>query len=373
MTARAGACLVAVTLVAATAVALLTSAASAHGVDPTVKTVIDAVEPAAAGLIVQVADSVSTELLVDNPTGTDLEVLADTGEPFLRIGPRGVEANISSPSWYLTNEPLGDTLPAGIEAGAAPRWVVVSATPTWGWFDHRLHPAQVTLADADAHRAWSVPTLFGGQPGQIRGHVERRRFAGSYTARLVAGAQPLPGVSVQILDGRTPGLFVRNTGTQPVTVLGAAGEPFARIGPSGAEVNRRSPTYVASAQASGVELDPSIAVDAAAPPDWVRASPEASYAWIDARGRYPNEEPPESAARAPKATVVLDWRVPLEQGTARAEVRAVTAWVPAAVEVGAPSGAGSSNRGLVLGLIAGPILLLGAIAIYARNRRRADA
>ena len=42
-----------------------------------------------------------------------------------------------------------------------------------------------------------------------------------------------------------------NAGTEPVTVLGKEGEPFARIGPRGVEVNERSPTHVDDQVAKG--------------------------------------------------------------------------------------------------------------------------
>ena len=53
-------------------------------------------------------------------------MLAEHGEPFLRIGPDGVEANLASPSWYLTNQPFGAgqlpaerhrPTPAAVDAG----------------------------------------------------------------------------------------------------------------------------------------------------------------------------------------------------------------------------------------------------------------
>ncbi|MGI8662435.1 MAG: hypothetical protein ACR2LQ_04380 [Acidimicrobiales bacterium] len=344
--------------------------AHAHGVDPTVKAVIDAVEPDVAGLVVQVADSVATELVLENPTAQPIEILADSGEAFLRIGPAGVEANLASPSWYLVNQPLGGKVPSGIDASSAPRWATVSDQPNWGWFDHRLHPAAVTDAEGDAHRAWTVPTRYAGQLGAIHGHLERRRFNGAYTSRLVSGATPLPGVSVQVLDGRVPGLLVRNTSAQPVIIGGAGGEPFARLGPGGAEVNRRSPTFVTNAQAKGEALDPNIAVDVAASPDWQLVSPEPAYAWIDERGRYPAEEPPEAAARSGVATIVLDWRIPMAAAATSVEIRAVTAWVPAPADAPAPKEGGGLPAAVVAALLTASIAALGVLLVFARRRSR---
>jgi len=72
--------------------------AFAHDLPPNVLTVLDGVSPAAPGVTVQVARSVADQLVVQNTTANDLEVLASTGEPFLRIGPHGVDANLNSPS-----------------------------------------------------------------------------------------------------------------------------------------------------------------------------------------------------------------------------------------------------------------------------------
>ncbi len=48
---------------------------AAHEVDPSVLTVLDAVEPAVDGLVVQVATSVTTQLVVENRTGEVLEAV----------------------------------------------------------------------------------------------------------------------------------------------------------------------------------------------------------------------------------------------------------------------------------------------------------
>jgi hypothetical protein len=55
----------------------------------------------------------------------------------------------------------------------------------------------------------------------------------------------------------------------PVVVVGRDGEEFARVGPAGVEVNRRSPTWADNARAQGQELAVGAAtVDAGAPPEW---------------------------------------------------------------------------------------------------------
>lgn len=83
------------------ATALLTGAlpASAHGADPSIRTVLDRIEPEVPGVTIQGVASVSAELVAENTTPTELVALAETGEPFLRIGPEGVLSNVASPTW----------------------------------------------------------------------------------------------------------------------------------------------------------------------------------------------------------------------------------------------------------------------------------
>ena len=80
---------------AVTAGALVVPAtpAGAHASDPSVRPVIDAVDPAVPGVTVQLAASVTAQLVVSNPTPTTVSVLDVNDEPFLRIGPEGVTAN----------------------------------------------------------------------------------------------------------------------------------------------------------------------------------------------------------------------------------------------------------------------------------------
>jgi hypothetical protein len=100
-------------IVAAGALTVPAIPAGAHPSDPSVRPVIDAVDPAVPGVTVQLAASVTAQLVVSNPTPTPVSVLDVNDEPFLRIGPEGVSANKSSPWWYLTNSPNGDaTTPA---------------------------------------------------------------------------------------------------------------------------------------------------------------------------------------------------------------------------------------------------------------------
>ncbi len=373
--ARAGAALAAVT---AAIVSGAGAPAVAHESDPAIRTILDTVEPAVSGVTIDVVANVTPQLVAENTTPTELVVLADTGEPFLRIGPDGVLANLDSPSWYLSNSPNASVdVPDSARPDAPPRWARVSTEPTWGWFDHRLHPQAravppavveegepVTLAD------WSVSFDYGGGRVEARGRIEFRPVRGSVTAQLRGSAEPLAGVLVQLSPGRLPALFVRNTGAEPVVVLGAGGEPFLRLGPAGAEVNAHSPTWIDTARALDRDVTVAEAVaDVAATPEWVAVSSSPSFTWLEARGAYTREEPPSDVIDRP--ALLSEWSVPLVRGDEQATIAAETRWQPVPTP-GDDGNGGGGGRAVVLVLVVVAVVVAGA-ALAAALRRRSPA
>jgi hypothetical protein len=302
-----------------------------------VRTVLDAVEPRLPGVTVQVAASVTAQLVVANPNPTDLSVLDDGGQPFLRIGPDGVLANLASPSWYLSNSPTGDAVvPPDVQPGAPPHWARVAAEPAWGWFDHRLHPAprDVSRDTRRAHKTttlaeWTVPFEYGGVPVTASGRVVYEPERGAVSARLRGPARPFRDVAVQLAPGRVPALFLSNRGTHPVMVLGRDGEPFARVGADGVEVNRHSPTWADNARAQGQDLTVAASVvDPGAPPEWAAVTSAPSYSWLEFRGLYARDQPPRRVLDGDETAVLREWAVPLERDGRRVHVRGETVWTP---------------------------------------------
>jgi hypothetical protein len=311
--------------------------AAAHASDPSLHPVIDAVDPALPGVTVQLASSVTAQLVVANPTATALFVRDVNDVAFLRIGPDGVFANKSSPWWYLTNSPNGDAdVPPDARPGAPARWEQVSAEPAWGWFEHRLHPTpqRVPRDIARTRRIatlerWSIPMYYGDENVEVRGRIVYEPVRGAMTTRLRGPDRPFRDVGVQLAPGRVPALFLVNRGTEPVTVIGRAGEPFLRLGPNGAEANRRSPTWADDARAQGRDFTVAAAVvDPLAPPDWAPVSAAQTYSWLEFRGLYERDRPPRSVLDAGKTAVLREWAVPLEQGDRRVELRGETVWKP---------------------------------------------
>ena len=336
--------------------------AAAHEVDPTVRFVIDEA-PEVEGLTIQVATSVTTELLVENATDLPLEVLSDGGQPFLRIGPAGVEANLAAPDWYLTNQPFGGEVPAGASPDAPPRWTRVSEEPAWGWFDHRLHPTAVTgqLGEGRAP-SFVIPLRYGGDDVEVRGHLERRLTVPRFAAALTTPPEPQSGLEVQLLDGRAPGLFARYDGPGEALVLGTDGEPFLRLGTEGALVNRHSPVWQFTAQARGEDLT-GVDVDPAAEPDWAVVGDGASYAWLDPRALIDEvgDEP-----------VTLDWSIPVTIGGRTIEVAGrSTARLRPVAELAGPVDEDDDGPGggLVL-VVALAVVTLSAVGWLLRGRIR---
>jgi hypothetical protein len=312
--------------------------AFAHGTDPRIRTVLDSVEPEIPGVTIQVAASVSAEVVAENTTPTDLTVIAETGEPFLRIGPGGVFANQASPSWYLSNSPFGEAaVPAEATPDATPRWTLVSVEPSWSWFDHRLHPRprgrpRRVPSDRKPLRlaTWTVPFDYGGTPVVAEGRVVYAPARGAITARLRGSARPLDDVVVQLSPGRVPALLVANTGSEPVIVRGPQGEPFLRIGPGGTEVNRHSSLWIDNARARDQDVTASAAVaDPLAEPDWMVLSDAPTISWLEFRGNYAPGNPPPRVVRSGERAVLHRWSVPIEQGDRTARIRGETFWRPA--------------------------------------------
>jgi len=184
---RAGAALV-VIVAAITIVVAAPAPASAHtisGPRPTnFRTTLRSVTPPIAGVTIHVAD-LGNKLQLTNRTSTDLVVLGYDGEPYLRIGPRGVYENLRSPATYLNRTRTGTTpvpeIASSAGPSAAPRWHRVSSGHTAIWHDHRIHwmgvalPAVVQRDPGAFHRVtarWVVGLLYDGKRVDVTGRLD---------------------------------------------------------------------------------------------------------------------------------------------------------------------------------------------------------
>ena len=359
--------------------------AGAHAGDGLSQPIFEVMTPTVAGVTVQVAYSANYQLIASNTTAQPVAFLADSGEPFLEIGPDGVRGNFASPTFYTSNNPGGrDTFPPEAKPGAdvAPIWRKLSRQKSWGWYDHRLHPMESTLPPeiVNAKKVavlgrWRVPLRYGDQAGELSGRFEFRPVLGSYAMVQKSPKEPAPGVTIQVVSGSVvPAVFVKNDSPTPVIVLGNQGEPFARIGAKGGatEVNLKSQTWVEVQQALG--KDPTDEADAAAEPKWQQVAPTPAWNWIEFRAAAPKSDPPQAVIERGKSVTVKTWSIPYLIGDQRGSIEGITEWVPIAELRERAGGPAASDDGSDLPLYAGIALgiafLLGGGGLVAFRRSR---
>ena len=332
--------------------------------------VIEGIEPAEKGVLVTAVPGAIGKLRLSTTGATTVEVLGSTGQPMLRVGPGGVDANATSPDWYAVNEPLGIAqVPATAKPTARERWTRVSKRRSWEWFDHRFHPPGKPVYK------WTIPIRVDGEPATIRGRIAG--LAGTFEPKPDAKGLP-PGVTVSGVPGPMPSLGVASSGDARVSVLGPDGEVFARIGAEGAEVNVRSTIWVPTAQAANRDLLESV-IDPSAKPQFVTARRSQDMIWPD-----PRILPRRLATGAAEPGDAAEWTVPLLVGGKRVTVRGTTvvaapkveatpAPVPTAqpTEVAAAEAVKSGSTVIILGAIAAAVAVLAAGALVVRRRRRA--
>ena len=327
--------------------------ASAHGGDGLAQPILESVSPSVPGINVEVAFSATYQLIVSNTTPQTLTFFADAGEPFLEIGPDGVRGNFASPTFLDSTVPTGrDTYPPQAKPGAdvTPIWRRLSKEPTWGWYDHRLHPADSYIPPEMQQAGktvvlgqWRIPLRLGDQAGELKGTIEYRPPKGAYSMVQKSSKNPADGVTIEVVPASfVPALFVKNDSPDPVVVLGREGEPFARIGPKVSEVNVHSPTWAAIQQAQG--KDPSDEADPKAEPQWQQVAPTAAWNWLEFRAAAPKTDPPAAVIERGKATTVKAWSIPYLIGDRRGTIDGITEFVPLA-ELRKRAGEGSPGGG----------------------------
>ena len=355
--------------------------------------VIEEITPQVDGLDITVAYSVNYQFVVENTTDKEFTVFAGSGEPFLRIGPEGVFGNFASPTWYDARAPEGlETVPEGARPGAdvPPEWRQVSRQPSYGWFDHRLHPAGSEKFVSDEVRQskktvivgepWEVLTRYGDVEGRISGRFEFQPVLGTYRSVLRSSTSPAEGVTVQVSPSSTrtgvPAMFVDNASAQTVTVLGEAGEPFLRLSKV-AEVNTHSPTWHAIVEAQGRTVEEDTLADPEAAPAWKEVQGSPKWGWPELRAAPPVTNPSEEVAEADQPTTVKRWTIPLLVGDERRDIDGVTEFVPtgvaAAGQVDEPEGEAEEDEGSGLGtaVLLSIALWSVALAIFFSRRRKA--
>lgn len=358
--------------------------ASGHGGAQLAEPILEHVSPTVAGVKIEVVHSVNYQFVARNDSGRTITFLAETGEAYLRIGPGGAEGNFASPAFYDSNDPQGATqFPERAKPGpdVPPIWRRIATEPAWGWYDHRLHPADPVLTP-EVVRAnkvavvgrWAVPIRLGDEPGEVAGRFEYRPPTGSYTMVQKSPVTPAEGLKIHVVPAsRVPAVFVENRSPEPVVVLGRDGEPFARIGPAVSEVNVKSPTWVEVQQARG--QDPSDEADPDAEPKWQQVADSPRWSWLEFRAAAPHTDPPQAIVESDRATTVRTWSIPYLVGGERRTVDGITEFVPLSVGReragggGGPESGGDSDLALYFGVAVAAAVLGGGGWLVTSNLR----
>ncbi|MGQ0575078.1 MAG: hypothetical protein ACT4RN_12865 [Pseudonocardia sp.] len=112
-------------------------------------------------------------IAVTNTGPTELVVVGDAGEPYLRITSRGVEANGASPTWITSQNPAAQGSAAG-DATVPPQWVQVGASSNYAFTLERGEPDR-SLAELYGYtsptvvRDWQMSLLVDGRPVVLDG------------------------------------------------------------------------------------------------------------------------------------------------------------------------------------------------------------
>ena len=311
-------------------------AAEAHGGGAPARPVVRAVEPASAGITATAVFVGDWRIELTSTSRETVSVLDDTGRPFLRFAPNGVEADYGARAWHegnVTTVP-GRVVSSYVTPDSPPEWRPVTANPTWSWFDARIRPERDLLSPqlvqanvATRLRDFEIPIRVGEQPGRIAGYLEFEPRNGVYRHRILTGSRPVAGLEVEEVLGRTvPTLALDNQTGETITILGRDGEPFARLDGEFVEANLASPTWVEVSQSNRVV--PTVRADASAPPQWQRISEGPRWSWPDFRSRPPDTELPPTTLAKGGSVVVKRWAVPLEVGSRRIDIRGITEFVP---------------------------------------------
>ena len=162
------------------------------------RTTLTSVAPATPGLTLSVIEA-GSRLQLENDTGRELVVLGYEGEPYLRVGPGGVDVNRRSPATYLNAERQGAPVPAAADAKAPPEWDHLSDGTVARWHDHRTHwmglqrPPEVERDPDSRHvliPVWAVEVRDGDRTVTATGQLE-----------WVPGPSPWPWYAAAVVVG----------------------------------------------------------------------------------------------------------------------------------------------------------------------------
>jgi len=290
--------------------------------------VIDEVTPSIDGVDVEIRAEPAPTLVVRNRTDRPVEVLDDDDQPFLRIGPDHVEADVDDPDFYGSESPASGAATPPSATDENPRFVTLVDGADWAWFEHRI-----TYWPKD--QPWRIPIRVGDTTAEIVGRWVPVEVPGRVVATLDPLEDDIAGLYLAVLDGPAPGLFVGNDTGEAFVVDDQRGDPFLRIGP---EITTR-------ARPGG---------------DHETVAPTARYGWIEPRLGWQGDPPDEHASRR--------WEVPARLGDDDLVLSGTVEWVPLD-RAGADGKGGGVPRALVIGGIVAVAVLAAGVVLATAGKR----
>jgi hypothetical protein len=155
------------------------SPAEAHTVGPQLLSRFDAISPPAPGVSYQILSTGAAPYVTVAVSGNHtFQIFGWLGEPFIKIGPDGVQINRNSPSveFMITDPTKVLALPA--VTTQQPRWETVSTGTVYHYYERRAewpHIGQPEEAQAIGRKAivyrFRIPASYDGRPAAILGHV----------------------------------------------------------------------------------------------------------------------------------------------------------------------------------------------------------
>ena len=183
----------------------------------------------------------------------------------------------------------------------------------------------------------------------------------NYRSNITSVTPSVPGVSLQVLEFADRLLLTNHSG-RTVTIYGYSGEPYARVLANGtAEQNVRSPAVYLNTNFYANVIVPPIA-NPNAPPKWVVVDRTGQFEWHDHRIHWMSPTVPPEVKNKSKRTLIFNWQVPIQVGTAKGTVNGNLFWTP--------ENSKASIAVIVLGVV---IVVLGLLFVIFVQRRRARA
>jgi hypothetical protein len=178
-----------------------------------------------------------------------------------------------------------------------------------------------------------------------------------YRSSVNAVTPAVPGLSVQVLEFADRLLLVNHTG-KTVTIYGYEGEPYARVLANGtAEQNANSRATYLNTNFYG-DVNPPANAKPTAAPRWEVVDRTGQFEWHDHRIHYMSPTVPPEVKDQSKRTLVFDWKVPIQVGSARAAIDGSLYWTP------------EDSKAPVAVIVIGVLIALGGLALVVAVRRR---